>query len=344
MTNDMSERFERTPSPERESQKPVLLIYRENALYDATAQMIEESLVSLGRRVEVVHFPKETTEEEIAAWCEEHGDAFRGKELLSDYTCGRYQDSGTGCSVLDQLHDCAVVSRFVGQDCKRYYEAEESLSPEAIEAAFKSVFQRILQEAKVPIEEVLIVGSKLYEHAPFSRESFFGEKLEAEFEELGLVAEERQGKPLLDESGELIKYPELEKRKHAALKKINRAASEIVRQWLISAGMSEEKLHITDELTPKTEEKHNQPDRLIIGDRHYLRGGGNSDKIETVDQETHEYSHRAKLLQMPIGSFIVSAMHEGLLDVRPEEITDAVREAITKRFAPKAKSRKDDTE
>lgn len=81
MSEERASKFE-----QREQMPPILIIYRDNDLFEKYVPEIERMLTAWGRRVEVKNFPRNTEEDEIKKWYKENLEKLTGMEIISDQT------------------------------------------------------------------------------------------------------------------------------------------------------------------------------------------------------------------------------------------------------------------
>src|SRR3990170_5490093 len=75
------------PDIEQQEQLPlILIIYRDNDLFEKYVPEIARILQTKGRKVEIKNFPRGTVEYEIKGWYEENLERLAGTEIISDDT------------------------------------------------------------------------------------------------------------------------------------------------------------------------------------------------------------------------------------------------------------------
>src|SRR3989344_9622315 len=75
------------PDIEQQEQLPlILIIYRDNDLFEKYVPEIARILQAKGRRVEIKNFPRGTKKDEIKEWYDENLERLAGTEIISDET------------------------------------------------------------------------------------------------------------------------------------------------------------------------------------------------------------------------------------------------------------------
>ena len=71
---------------QQEQLPPILIIYRDNDLFEKYVPEIARILQAKGRKVEIKNFPRNTEGDEIKEWYEENLERLAGVEIISDKT------------------------------------------------------------------------------------------------------------------------------------------------------------------------------------------------------------------------------------------------------------------
>jgi hypothetical protein len=135
-------------SKETEKLPPILLIYRDNDLFQKAVPEIEKQLISLGHKVEIERFSKETDKRDIEKWVKEHKERFENKEILGDETCG--------WGKLDSFVNVSISEAVLGKD------------NEYTKGVISKIVKNILLNKENMPNYVEIVSAHLLDHKPLS--------------------------------------------------------------------------------------------------------------------------------------------------------------------------------
>ncbi len=159
----------------------ILLIYRDNDLFQKYMTEVSQKLLSLGRKVETHVFPVGTAQEEIKGWLQKHREKLQDKLLLSDATVPSGLDNsdallknftrkdsyGQFLNTLFERATAETLLHALGQDVKRalYYTPEREDS-DFVRMGTVILFRAILATPKYRPTHVKIDDWKIRDHFP----------------------------------------------------------------------------------------------------------------------------------------------------------------------------------
>jgi len=299
-------------SKEAEKLPPIFMIYRDNDLFKEWVPKIAETLKGLGRKVEIQSFPAGTEKEEIKKWLKDEKERLKKGDLITDHTVQstlRYSGISevtkdqTRINLDDVMEDVAIETLWGDEDKEEYkkmidpnYRSEFAAENENrrkeiwinIEKAISILVNRILENKENYPDQIVINTRRLGDHEPFVE---FGYSIKNGFVIERSTKEMREG----DEK-----------------------AGEVLKEWLIKAGISAENLFLTDE-DPKSEDyetkiprssKTEKFIRWFIYDRHLGQPAG---VIDTPD-------YKKIILRLPFADFFSDAVSNNLVAFNPEKL------------------------
>lgn len=298
MSEEKARKFE-----QREQMSPILIIYRDNDLFEKYVPEIERMFTAQGRRIEVKNFPRGTDKNEIEEWYKENLEKLTGTEIISDQTAGvpyissefykSTQEKGIKrIADLDRLMNPIIERTVLGE------EGIEAMSDTAEDQSsrwskfFAIIMKRILENQERIPDKIYILSDHIVDHVDLAAYT-------------DMTYEERR------------KDPDVFKRK---LKELETTLPEELKKVLIESGVDAEKIIIKSE-NPSQKEIREEIDKegnWVLVDRH--------SSIANVKMAN------AKNLHLPTGSFYSSASEAGLIDIPQKEFSQKLEEVLDEKF------------
>lgn len=280
--------------------KNIILIYRENDLFNTLIPFVASFLSTLGYEVDTIEFDRSTDKPTIKAALSDKLEDIKGRRILTDGTCKPGDDGPTAwdnaygdfesVSSLDGLFGPTLVEAIAGvgsqgsnfrinhnKDLSRHDDYDVVLD------YFRDIFLRVLKH--IPEEQhpqtIYIAQSRISDH------SFFA----------GLVR--------IDE---VMSSTE---------------AAELLGSWLSDAVLSAD-IRVLEagsgRALMRQANEVDGDDVWLVADRHNAHHGFNPAELQ------------ATVLELPLSNFLQSAMRAGLLEVNQEEVEGGIREAVREEF------------
>ncbi len=149
----------------------ILLVYRENDLFQEYIPEVIETLTSLGHQVKTHSFPLGTDKVEIRKWAQEHKNEFKNRAVMVDGTFRRaisYElQEELDVNSLDEFFDKATEMVVLGTDYKELLAEMGSSDMETTGKAYYALIQRILESKENLPEKVYVRGYHILDHNPF---------------------------------------------------------------------------------------------------------------------------------------------------------------------------------
>lgn len=304
MSEEKARKFE-----QREQMPPILIIYRDNDLFEKYVPGIERMLVAQGRRVEVKNFLRGTEQNEIKEWYEENLERLDGMEIISDRTAKmpwKMEDKFNTFNIksigeLDSVLSGAMSRIFLSEESrsklsKSMMFRDGVINPNAIREPeenvkefFTSLVKHILVTPENIPDKVIIFPDRLVDHMS-----------------------DYDGGRSYDEMKKLNAGSEFERK----IAEVEKMLIEKIKGWLVDGGLNPDKIEIGDNVYSL--EKYDKPNNWIIMDRH----------IDGVKEDVVA----AKFLQMPTSNFYNTVKENKLLDYSEEELKHALKNYLEEKF------------
>lgn len=329
-------------SKEGEQMLPILIIYRDNDLFEKWMPEVVQNLRSFGRKVEIQSFTSTTDKEQIKQWIIDNKENLQGKELLSDGTCKsatwdkrvkQELKEELTFSNLDSLMSEATESALLGVSQKDLSKSlpsdeirmgvEEGKDITGLENQYLSVESKAIKcligNMSEKPKEIVILKHIIAEHTPF--------KFKFQIEKGGRWLEEEEQDP--------------EKRE-----KIESSYAEFLASTFREGGVP--KVSVADlpkDLSAKMIEKIINRESFVIYDRHLLMPHNSSDY--TIKGQTEAMAiwgpHKTKsseieeigALRWPLETFYEDVKEKGLIETRSEDFRKAIQGILKTKFDKK---------
>ena len=294
---------------QQEQLPPILIIYRDNDLFEKYVPEIARILQAKGRKVEIKNFPRNTEGDEIKEWYDENLERLAGMEIISDgtasvpYALNKFQkEKGIkDIADLDGLMNKTTKITIFGPYKTDSYGIGQ---PEAIRSEdqsdqlkkfFAVMVKRILENKENMPSKIYIFTDYILSHV--DKVAYTG------------IAHEDQ------ENSEVFQRK---------LEELKKTFPEELKGSLIESGIDAEKIIIkSEELNPYKEnnefQKIDQTGNWIIVDRHSNMLG-----LRAIT--------KAKILYLPTESFYDSAREAGLIDIPEEEFSQNLEKVIDEKL------------
>lgn len=313
-------------SKEAEKQPPILLVYRDNDLFQKYMPVIAETLKSLGRQVEIQNFPKEATEDDIKKWGIEHKAEIGSKVVWPDGTSywplsnaeikGLKEKNRSLSYKLDNIFDEATLRALFGENYiskwrsgGREVEYSDEDHYNGSKQVILGIVERILVKKENVPKKVYIFTDRILDHMYWALSIKF--KKEIGEEEKNAKSEEEKD----------LYYKKWDDWKNDS-QNLSSAAEEF-KEWLTQAGIKAEHIEIKELAT-------------FLKEKQQLDKSGNWIVVDRHSKLTDKYTFRsAKQFLLPESNFYKSAEDQKMIDVSDQELTSALKEIIIKDFGSK---------
>jgi hypothetical protein len=286
---------------EQEPKKKAFLIYRDNGLFRVISPAMVEGFSSLGYQVIEHSFPEGTAEEDMAQWAEEHASEITGNKVLHDTTFARsienhggYKEASFRQNALESQifpnHSGFNIDRVVSQATAKLF-----LGDAAKRSGVKGEYENDME---------------------LTHQSF-----------VNLVKKILEDPDKMPRQVLILKYKMLEHDPFSSGVDFEEEAADTIAQWLAESGINAESIANTDRFDEEVSGQYNQAGNWIMTDRHYLNAHGDEGNIYDSWAEK-SYPHNAKLLQIPLGNFYLSAKEEKLLIASPQDLQKTIPSTI----------------
>ena len=313
----------RTKSTEQEDRLPsILIIYRDNDLFEKQIPEMERIFSAMGRKVEIKNFPRGTDKNEIEEWHKENIERLAGVEIISDTTAKtphglykEFQSQGTkSIGDLDDLMKKATEKVIWGMEggYDRYNAIGMARRPDLSEhqqlkECYSPLIKHVLESQENVPNKIYLFSDHIIDHANvgaytgISYENELYSYLQSDF------------------NHNFDGNPEYKKIKEEFISKY----TEEIKELLVESSINNEKIVIKSERPSKQElQEIDQPGNWVIIDRHSDMFGG-KEQITLAN---------AKKLNLPEDSFFNSAREAGLIDIPNEEFVQKLEEIIKEKF------------
>lgn len=338
---------------------PVLLLYRDNDLFEQKTPELLETLKSFGRTVEVQRFPRETDPKIIGEWSAQHAKEMQDKIVVSDNTCGQARSSinkqilkevenqtgkepGAEISnkigdLLKEQHKFGYLDQLYNQPLEiilrnksgeklefsqfgmRQREWQIDLTMEETGQIFSEIIKQILKNPENKPEKVGIFITHLYDHSPFNT----------------LFWERRDKEPGNAGKKEYEKTLSLDSEK-ALLNEI----TEIIKNWLIDAGISQDIIETAGVPGPffsqaSSEQKEKMREEFIKFDKKgYWLFRDRHINLSSADNKAMSLKQGLEL-QLPLENLFNGVKDKGLIGgLDKTEIENAIQKSLIINFKP----------
>ena len=311
----------RSKSTEQEDHLPsILIIYRDNDLFEKYIPEIERILQAKGREVEIKNFPRGTEQDEIKEWYEENLERLAGAEIISDgtasvpYALNKFQKE-KGIKNIGNLDRDLMkgatekVIWGVEDGYNRYNKLGMLKKPDApehqqLKECYSPLIKHILENQENVPNKIYLFSDHIIDHA--NVEAYTG--ISYENDKLFTYLQS-------DFSRDLDSNPEYKKIKEEFISKY----TEEIKGLLVESGINTEKIIIKSEhLSEQDLQEIDQSGNWVIIDRH-------SNMFRNV-------LRNAKYLNLPEESFYDSAHKAGLINIPDEEFKQNLEKIIDEKF------------
>ena len=331
---------------EKEKLPSVLMVYRDNELFKKIVPLMAQQLVGLGIKADSQVFQVGTSEEEILNWAKENTNKILLNEVLTDETCSKVVCNEYNGGVkplkkrsgyLDKISDeviCKVlfkdkeINNSDDVEGKCVYETidldgekaadqyEEEL--ECKDNLYVIVLNKIFQNTNNVPEKICIVKEAIFDHGDLQYAGM--RSIKKQFKELGMKNDEKE---VYDFFCEIVYDENPTPLSKEIFEKSKQAAAERMVSRLEKAGIIKENIDIVD----KDYSSFDQENNWIIKDRHF------------GDNRSAYKPQKAKILELPISSFIEDARKNGMLYFSNEEVEDLFKKVLERDFSSKQKNK-----
>ena len=298
------------PDIEQQEQLPqILIIYRDNDLFEKYVPEIARIIQIKGREVEIKNFPRGAEEDEIKKWYEENMERLAGTEIISDKTADipykldklKEEKGIKNIGNLDRdLIDRTIKATMWGEKADLVFNAPDwglpveqrrTLEDQRWNETYPVITKRILENQENMPNNVYIFSDRILDHVDLAVYT-------------GIDSKDRDANK------------ELFQRKMEELEKI---FPEKLKRTLVESGIDAEKIVIKSEEPNQQElQEIDQAGNWVIIDRH-------SNMFRNV-------LRNAKCLNLPESSFYDSAREAGLIDIPEEEFSQNLEKVIDEKL------------
>jgi len=297
---------------QQEQLPPILIIYRDNDLFEKYVPEIARILQAKGRKVEIKNFPRNTEGDEIKEWYEENLERLAGVEIISDktahvpYKFHKFEKEKGIKEIGDLDRDLinqTIMATMWGEKANlvftspdRGLSVEQRLTFEDQQwnETYQVIIKRILESQENIPNNVYIFSDHILDHI----------NLEA----------------YTEKDGDELSQKEMEEFAEMFLEKLKRT--------LVESGIDAGKIVIKSEKPNQQEfQEIDQAGNWVIIDRHSKMFGGYNDN--GVYGTTFSF---AKCLNLPNSSFYSSAREVGLINIPEEEFSQNLEKVIDEKL------------
>lgn len=327
---------------EKEQLSSLLLVYRDNSLFQKISPMIIQQLTALGRKVDVQTFPVGTEQKEILNWAKENSNKIASNEVLTDGTCNNVayatMNGGTeptkaiphyldkiseeimcqtlfGDKEINSLNDMYENHKIIIDLDKDTAEEQTELDLKNQDKLYLAVLNKILQNENNIPAKICIAKEAIIEHDDVC--GAFNISIKKQLGELGL----KNGENEIFEIQDVLYQKNPLPLNKEIFEKAKEAAAERMADRFEKVGIERKNISIVDKDYSSLDEDNN----WIIKDRHF---GENRGAYQPK---------KAKLLELPLGNFIKDASRQGLLNFSDEELGKTLKKALERDFGSKQK-------
>jgi len=320
------------PDPDIEQQEqlpPILIIYRDNDLFEKYVPEIARILQAKGRRVEIKNFPRGTKKDEIKEWYDENLERLAGTEIISDETANvpyklyelqeekGIKDAGS----LDGIMGGVTVKAIWGEKTVEFYPSDSrGISKEQLfhqeeqrlNEFYSAIIKYILANPENAPNKIYLFTDHILDHVD----------IEA-YTDINLYTETKLNYDLHEyltfgKNSDYDKNQEYKEEREKLIKNY----TEKIKELLMGGGIDAEKIIIkSGEPTHQELREIDQIGSWIIVDRHSLISRTNDKSIIF-----------AKQLELPEDSFYNSAREAGLIDIPDEEFSQNLEKVIDEKL------------
>ena len=298
------------PDIEQQEQLPlILIIYRDNDLFEKYVPEIARILQAKGREVEIKNFPRGAEEDEIEEWYDENLERLAVTEIISDKTARvpyDLKEKGIRNTVnLDTLMNRATKITIFGQYESKYGDDRPEVMkgdnrPDQLREFFTVMMKRILENQENAPNNTYIFTDHILDHV--DKEVY-----------TGIAYKDWKGNDVYER-----KLEELKKTFPEELKKL-----------LTGNGIDAEKIIIKSEKpSPEEFQEIDQAGNWVIIDRHSYMFKEVVGYDQGRNPKYRETVAKAKILYLPTESFYDSARETGLIDIPNKEFSQNLEKVI----------------
>ncbi len=233
------------------------IVYRDNELFQNYIPEMKKYLESIGKKVEIKSFPKETSFEGIFSWFEKNINSLEKEVLLTDKT-SYMEDYGIGSEdlggeikytrknlnqIMEESHLAAFGELAGANGCEFSEKISKIINPDGTERklhdyalSYEILFKMILESSQKP-EKVYIIQNNLADH-------FYP----CEIKEKKKKLLENSPETYSLESGKLV--------------------SPLFKEYLMNVGMPEKKIEVLEDLHNLPIEEMDKNNNWVVIDRH----------------------------------------------------------------------------